>query len=89
MLATPNDQTRSAQLVERLLADGPALICGSVNVTPDSFFDGGRHHSATEAVQHGLRLAEQGVDILDVGGESTRPGARRPSSVRSWYASCQ
>jgi len=48
---------------------------GIVNVTPDSFSDGGRHFSAGEGVAHGLRLLEEGADILDIGGESTRPGA--------------
>ena len=50
-------------------------IMGIVNVTPDSFSDGGKHHSTDEAVAHALRLVEEGADILDVGGESTRPGA--------------
>ncbi|MBM4184907.1 MAG: dihydropteroate synthase [Gemmatimonadetes bacterium] len=48
---------------------------GVVNVTPDSFSDGGRYLRAEDAVRHGLRLAEDGADILDVGGESTRPGS--------------
>ena len=48
---------------------------GIVNVTPDSFSDGGAHATAGDAVAHGLRLAEEGADVLDVGGESTRPGA--------------
>jgi dihydropteroate synthase len=48
---------------------------GIVNVTPDSFYDGGRHDATAEAVEHGLELARQGADILDVGGESTRPGS--------------
>ena len=50
-------------------------VMGIVNVTPDSFSDGGEHASVDAAVAHGLRLAEEGADILDVGGESTRPGA--------------
>ena len=54
---------------------GPTLLMGVVNVTPDSFFDGGRHFAPEEAVRHGLALAAEGADILDVGGESTRPGA--------------
>jgi dihydropteroate synthase len=53
------------------------LIMGVVNVTPDSFSDGGRHADADAAVAHGLELHAQGADILDVGGESTRPGAER------------
>jgi dihydropteroate synthase len=48
---------------------------GVVNVTPDSFSDGGEHADADAAVAHGLRLAAEGADLLDVGGESTRPGA--------------
>jgi len=52
------------------------LIMGIVNVTPDSFSDGGRYLDARAAVEHGQTLIEQGADILDVGGESTRPGAQ-------------
>ena len=48
---------------------------GVVNVTPDSFSDGGLFSGAEDAVAHGLRLVEEGADILDIGGESTRPGA--------------
>jgi dihydropteroate synthase len=54
------------------------LVMGVVNVTPDSFSDGGQWTSPGAAVAHGLDLLEQGADILDVGGESTRPGADRP-----------
>jgi dihydropteroate synthase len=50
-------------------------IMGVVNVTPDSFSDGGRYLDAGAAIDHGLSLASEGADILDVGGESTRPGA--------------
>jgi dihydropteroate synthase len=53
----------------------PALIMGVVNVTPDSFSDGGKFFDAAAAVEHGLKLAEQGAEILDIGGESTRPRA--------------
>lgn len=56
---------------------GP-LIMGVVNVTPDSFSDGGHWLDARAAIGHGLRLLAEGADILDVGGESTRPGATRP-----------
>ena len=55
------------------------LVMGVVNVTPDSFSDGGMWFSPGAAVAHGLEMLEQGADILDVGGESTRPGAQRPS----------
>src|SRR2546429_427567 len=50
-------------------------VMGIVNVTPDSFSDGGRFLDPDAAVAHGIELAEQGADVLDVGGESTRPGA--------------
>ena len=56
-----------------LRLDRPRVM-GIVNVTPDSFSDGGDHFDADAAVAHGLRLAAEGADILDVGGESTRPG---------------
>src|SRR5688572_32197891 len=51
------------------------LIMGVVNVTPDSFSDGGLHADAGAAIAHARRLVEEGADIVDVGGESTRPGA--------------
>lgn len=54
---------------------GRPLVMGIVNVTPDSFSDGGQHATPEAAVAHGMRLLEEGADILDVGGESTRPGA--------------
>ena len=52
-----------------------ARVVGILNVTPDSFSDGGSHASVEQAVAHGLRMAEEGADMLDIGGESTRPGA--------------
>lgn len=51
------------------------LIMGIVNVTPDSFSDGGEHAGCEQAIEFGLKLLEEGADILDIGGESTRPGA--------------
>ena len=53
------------------------LVMGIVNVTPDSFSDGGRFVDPDTAIAHGLRLRSEGADILDIGGESTRPGAER------------
>jgi dihydropteroate synthase len=50
-------------------------VMGVLNVTPDSFSDGGLHASLEAAVAHGERMAEEGAAIIDVGGESTRPGA--------------
>src|SRR5208337_881915 len=54
----------------------PALVMGIVNVTPDSFSDGGKFLDRAAAVAHALELVEQGAEILDIGGESTRPGAK-------------
>ena len=56
------------------------LVMGVLNVTPDSFSDGGRYLDADAAVAHGRRLVREGADLVDVGGESTRPGAVRPSA---------
>src|SRR5208337_1965634 len=59
----------------------PALVMGIVNVTPDSFSDGGKFLDANAAVAHALKLAGQGAEILDIGGESTRPGAEPVSEA--------
>jgi dihydropteroate synthase len=59
----------------------PALIMGVVNVTPDSFSDGGQFLDADRAVAHALELVEQGAEILDIGGESARPGAEPVSEA--------
>ena len=56
-------------------AAGRILVMGIVNVTPDSFSDGGRFDSVDKALAHAQRLVDEGADILDIGGESTRPGA--------------
>jgi dihydropteroate synthase len=63
----------------RLSLERP-LIMGIVNVTPDSFSDGGAYLDATAAIAHAHRLVEEGADILDIGGESTRPGAASVSA---------
>ena len=60
---------------------------GIVNVTPDSFSDGGEFLDASAAVEHGLRLEADGAGILDIGGESTRPGAAACRRRRSWRGS--
>ena len=57
------------------------LIMGILNVTPDSFADGGRHNEFAAAVARGLEMISEGVDIIDIGGESTRPGAERVSEA--------
>ncbi|RDJ20054.1 dihydropteroate synthase [Bosea caraganae] len=61
----------------RLALDGAPLLMGIVNVTPDSFSDGGQLQDAEAAIAHGERLATEGADIVDIGGESTRPGHAR------------
>jgi dihydropteroate synthase len=59
----------------------PALLMGVVNATPDSFYEGARFEEAAAAVAHALRLVEEGADIIDVGGESSRPGAASVSEA--------
>ena len=59
----------------------PMKIMGILNVTPDSFADGGRHDTYEKAVARGLEMIAEGVDIIDIGGESTRPGAERVSAT--------
>lgn len=63
----------------RILRLDRPRVMGIVNITPDSFSDGGAHFDADAAIAHGLRLAEEGADLLDIGGESTRPGAQEVS----------
>ena len=60
---------------ERRLALGAPVVMGVLNVTPDSFSDGGRHQGVAAALAHARRMVEEGAGIIDVGGESTRPGA--------------
>ncbi len=67
-------QVRTARTVADLPADR-AVVLGILNVTPDSFSDGGTYASTDEAISHGLRMHYGGADIIDVGGESTRPNA--------------
>lgn len=62
-----------------MMLDRPRIM-GILNVTPDSFSDGGTHPTEDLAVDHGLRMLAEGADILDVGGESTRPGSKRVSA---------
>jgi dihydropteroate synthase len=61
--------------------DQTPAVMGIVNVTPDSFSDGGMYRDAQDAVAHGLRMLEEGADILDIGGESTRPGLKEGVSA--------
>jgi dihydropteroate synthase len=72
---------RPDRYVSGLPSPDRCLVMGVVNVTPDSFSDGGEWFEPADAITHGLRLAAQGADIVDIGGESTRPGAERPTQV--------
>lgn len=69
------NEERVWQCRDRRIPLGRTLLMGIVNVTPDSFSDGGMWFDSERAVAHGLALAAEGADVLDVGGESTRPGA--------------
>jgi len=60
--------------------DKKTHIMGILNVTPDSFFDGGKYFDKEKAIEHGIKMVEQGADIIDVGGESTRPYSKRISA---------
>ena len=71
----------------------PFCLIGIVNVTPDSFSDGGKYIDPRNAVAHGLRLLDEGAGMLDLGAESTRPfaepvpeGEESPGSCRLWHA---
>ena len=69
------DITPQLDCAGRILKLDVPRVMGIVNATPDSFADGGAHATVEAAIAHGLKLAEEGADLLDVGGESTRPGA--------------
>ena len=71
------DHSRSLpwKIGDKVLPCKTPLIMGIVNVTPDSFFDGGKHNKPDAAYEHALMLLEQGAEILDIGGESSRPGS--------------
>jgi len=73
------DLARTLDCAGRELRLDRPRIAGIINVTPDSFSDGGQHLATAAAIAHGLRLVEEGADLLDVGGESTRPGAESVS----------
>ncbi|MGH3492875.1 MAG: dihydropteroate synthase [Sciscionella sp.] len=64
-------------VTSRLPSPGRCVVLGVLNVTPDSFSDGGRYLDVDDAVEHGIAMWTEGADLIDVGGESTRPGAHR------------
>ena len=73
--ATSLPSTPAWSIAGRVLDLSRPLVMGIVNVTPDSFSDGGRYFAGSAALDHARRLIDEGADLLDVGGESTRPGA--------------
>jgi dihydropteroate synthase len=81
-MSPPSILSAAVDLVQRpagdrvpgLVSDGRPKIVGILNVTPDSFYDGGRHHGLAEAVKQAEQMAAEGAAIIDVGGQSTRPG---------------
>jgi dihydropteroate synthase len=78
-------RTRRLAGVHRPLVVGDRpRVMGVVNVTPDSFYDGGAHATPAAAVDHAVRLAAEGADVIDVGGESTRPGAAEVTPEQEW-----
>jgi dihydropteroate synthase len=83
-----NSTTRNeTQPLERLLAAGRPLVMGILNVTPDSFSDGGQFFDPASALAQARRMIAEGADILDIGAESTRPyGGRQPVSAEDEYA---
>jgi dihydropteroate synthase len=80
-----SDYVQPLRLRKRELRFDRTLVMGILNVTPDSFSDGGKHLSVEEAVNRGLSMVDQGADIIDIGGESTRPGAA-PVSIEEELA---
>jgi dihydropteroate synthase len=81
-MAYRHEILRLGPLIHRL--GDRALVMGIVNVTPDSFSDGGLFRQADIAIAHARRLAEEGADIVDIGGESTRPGATEVEAQEEW-----
>ncbi len=87
-MASSDNSQRDGSVSYGFITDDPlsaedyrCRVLGIVNVTPDSFSDGGLWNSTDAAVEHGLRLWGEGADVVDIGGESTRPGAERISDV--------
>ncbi len=75
------DTTPHLNCAGKILKFDIVRIMGIVNVTPDSFSDGGQHNTVDAAIAHALRLVSEGADVLDIGGESTRPGAAEVSEA--------
>ncbi len=75
------DTTPQLNCAGKILSFDIARVMGIVNVTPDSFADSGQHKTSEAAIEHGIRLVSEGADVLDIGGESTRPGAEEISEA--------
>ncbi|HEY1983613.1 MAG TPA: dihydropteroate synthase [Xanthobacteraceae bacterium] len=83
LLKTASEAAPADNVLTALLAKARPLVMGVLNVTPDSFSDGGRFFEAPAAIEHARRLAADGADIIDIGAESTRPyGGMRPVSAK-------
>lgn len=80
MATLPEKDTCTWRIRDARIAVTKPIIMGIVNVTPDSFYDGGEHSACDAACMHAVKLCSEGADILDIGGESTRPGAE-PVSI--------
>lgn len=78
--------SKTIQVLKRRMRaeEGKTLVMGIVNVTPDSFSDGGRYFSPDDAIRHAYRLLEDGADILDIGAESTRPASSAVAAEEEW-----
>ncbi|RAN40943.1 MULTISPECIES: dihydropteroate synthase [unclassified Hyphomonas] len=76
-------KTIREELLHRL-SGGRVMLMGILNVTPDSFSDGGEHFGLTNAIQHAEQMRIDGADIIDIGGESTRPGAENVDAAEEW-----
>ena len=76
-------KTIREELLHRLTG-GRVMLMGILNVTPDSFSDGGAHYGLEEALRHAEQMQQEGVDIIDVGGESTRPNADEVDAEEEW-----
>lgn len=83
--APEKNYSRHLRLLDHsLTVGGRTLIMGILNVTPDSFYDGGRHARIEDALSAAAQMADNGADIIDVGGESTRPGAEPVNAREEW-----
>src|SRR5271168_3694834 len=81
---TPRKKFRLRLPSGTLPLGGRTLVMGVLNVTPDSFSDGGKFFNTEQAIEHALAMARDGADLLDIGAESTRPGSEGISAEEEW-----